>query len=116
MTMKFEKETSRLKTLIRLSGRLQSKHLDELKTQIEGTRSRIALDLNEVTLVDIETVQFLNACETSGVEILNCWPYIQEWMIREKGREREGNTIDRNARATNQNPSLRLAGNRIEKV
>jgi hypothetical protein len=116
MTIKFEKETRRLKTMIHLSGRLQSKHLDELKTQIKGTRSRIALDLNEVTLVDIETVRFLNACEKSGVEILNCWPYIQEWMIREKGREREGNTIDRNAKATGQNPSLRLAGNRIEKV
>ena len=116
MTIKFEKETRLLKTRIRLSGRLQSKHLCELKTQIEETRSRIALDLNEVTLVDVETVRFLNACEKSGIELLNCWPYIQEWMIREKGREREGDTIDRNARATGQNPSLRLAGNRIGKA
>ena len=87
MTIRFEKETRRLKTMIRLSGRLQSKHLNELKTQIEETRSRIALDLNEVTLVDVETVRFLNACEKSGVELLNCWPYIQEWMIREQGRK-----------------------------
>ena len=87
MTMKFEKETRSLKTMIRLSGRLQSKHLDELKTQMEGTRSRIALDLNGVTLVDVEIVRFLNACEKGVVELLNCWPYIQEWMIREKGRE-----------------------------
>jgi ABC-type transporter Mla MlaB component len=87
MTIKFEKETRRLKTMIRLSGRLQSKHLDELKTQMEGARPRIALDLNGVTLVDVEIVRFLNACEKSGVELLNCWPYIQEWMIREKGRE-----------------------------
>ncbi len=116
MTIKFEKETRQLKTMIRLSGRLQSKHLDELKTQIEETRSRIALDLNEVTLVDVETVRFLNACEKNGVELLNCWPYIQEWMIREKGRGREGDTIGRNARATGQNPSLRLAGNRIGKA
>ena len=63
MTIKFEKETRRLKTMIHLSGRLQSKHLEELKTQIDGTRSRIALDLNEVTLVDVEIVRFLNACE-----------------------------------------------------
>ena len=87
MTIKFEKETRSRRTMIRLSGRLQSKHLDELKTQMEGTRSRIALDLNGVTLVDIETVRFLNACEKGGVELLHCWPYIQEWMIREKGRE-----------------------------
>jgi len=87
MTIKFEKETRRLKTMIRLSGRLQSKHLDELKTQMEGARPRIALDLNGVTLVDVEIIRFLNACENGGVELLNCWPYIREWMIREKGRE-----------------------------
>jgi hypothetical protein len=87
MTIRIEKETHRLKTMIRLSGRLQSKHLDELKTQLEGARSRIALDLNGVTLVDVEIVRFLNACEKGGVKLLNCWPYIQEWMIREKARE-----------------------------
>jgi hypothetical protein len=44
------------------------------------------VDLNGVTLVDLEIVRFLNACEKGGVELLNRWPYIQEWMIREKGR------------------------------
>jgi hypothetical protein len=87
MTIRIERETQRLQTMIRVSGRLQSKHLDELKTQLADARSRIALDLNGVTLVDVEIVRFLNACEKGGVELLNCWPYIQEWMIREKGRE-----------------------------
>ena len=87
MTIKFEKETRRLKTMICLSGRLQAKHLEELKAQMEGTRSRIALDLNGVTLVDAEIIRFLNACEKSGVQLLNCWPYIREWMIREKDTE-----------------------------
>ena len=87
MTIKFEKETRRLKTMICLSGRLQSKHLDELRMQVKGSRSRIVLDLNGVTLVDVEIVRFLNACEKGGVEILHCCSYIQEWMRREKGRE-----------------------------
>jgi hypothetical protein len=87
MTVRIERETRRLKTMIRVSGRLQSKHLDELKTQIEAAQSRIVLDLNGVTLVDIETVRFLNACEQEGVEFLHCWPYIREWMVREKGKE-----------------------------
>ena len=87
MTIRIERETHRLKTMIRLSGRLQSKHLDALKTQLEGAQSRIVLDLNGVTLVDVEIVRFLNVCEKGGVELLHCWPYIQEWMIREKGRE-----------------------------
>ena len=87
MTIRIERETHRLKTMIRLSGRLQSKHLDALKTQLEGSQSRIVLDLSGVTLVDVEIVRFLNVCEKGGVELLHCWPYIQEWMIREKGRE-----------------------------
>ena len=87
MTIRIEKETQKLKTKIRLSGRLQSKHLDQLKTQLEGAQSRIVLDLNGVTLVDVETVRFLNACEQEGVEFLHCWPYIREWMVREKRKE-----------------------------
>jgi hypothetical protein len=60
MTIRIERETHRLKTMIRVSGRLQSKHLDELKTQLKGGPSRIALDLNGVMLVDVEIVRFLN--------------------------------------------------------
>ena len=45
------------------------------------------VDPSELTLVDVEIVRFLNACEKGGVELLNSWPYIQEWMIREKGRK-----------------------------
>ena len=84
MTLKIEKDSDGRKAVIRLSGRLQSEHLDELKTQIEGDQSRIALDLDGVTLVDVEVVRFLNACEAGGVELLHCWPYIREWMTREQ--------------------------------
>jgi anti-anti-sigma regulatory factor len=83
MTLRIEKAADRHKTIIRLSGRLQSEHLDELKRQVDGEQSPIALDLEGVTLVDIEIVRFLNACEKSGVELLHCWPYIREWMSRE---------------------------------
>lgn len=88
MTLRIEKTADRHKTIIRLSGRLQSEYLNELKMQVNGEQSPIALDLEGVTLVDIEIVQFLNACEKSGVELLHCWPYIRKWMIRENARER----------------------------
>ena len=89
MTIKIEKETRRLKTMICLSGRLQAKHLEELKTQLEGARSRIELDLNGVTLVDVEIIRFLNACEEGGVELLNCWPYIRELTGEPAGADPE---------------------------
>ena len=87
MTLRIEKAADRHKTIIRLSGRLQSEHLDELKMQVDGEESPIALDLEGVTLVDTEVVRFLTACEKSGVALLHCWPYIREWMIRENARE-----------------------------
>jgi hypothetical protein len=46
MTLKIEKDSDGRKTVIRLSGRLRSEHLDELKTQIDGDQSRLALDLD----------------------------------------------------------------------
>ena len=87
MTLKIEKVSDGRKTVIRLSGRLRSEYLDELKTQIDGDQSLIALDLDGVTLVDVEVVRFLNACEDGGVELLHCSPYIREWTLREKNRE-----------------------------
>lgn len=94
MTLRIEKAADRHKTIIRLSGRLQSEHLDELKMQVDGEQSPIALDLEGVTLVNIEVVRFLNACERSGIELLHCWPYIREWMIRENtGEGRKENTL-----------------------
>lgn len=87
MTLRIEKATDRHRTIIRLSGRLQSEHLDELQMQVEGEQPPIALDLEGVTLVDVEVVRFLNACEKSGVELLYCRPYIREWMSRENAGE-----------------------------
>jgi len=84
MTLKIEKVSDSRKTVIRLSGRLRSEHLDELKAQLEGDWRRIELDLDGVTLVDVEVVRFLSACEDGGVELLHCWPYIREWMLREQ--------------------------------
>ena len=84
MTLKIEKVSDGRKTVIRLSSRLRSEHLDELKAQLEGDWRRIELDLDGVTLVDVEVVRFLSACEDGGVELLHCWPYIREWMLREQ--------------------------------
>jgi hypothetical protein len=46
------------------------------------------LDLDEVTLVDLDVVRFLSACEEKGVELLNCSPYIREWMRQERDRRK----------------------------
>lgn len=72
-----------------LSGQLRSEHLDQLKLEIECGAPHIALDLEEVDLVDIEAVRFLVVCESVGISILRCSPYIREWMLQERGRPKD---------------------------
>src|SRR5580658_4523486 len=49
-----------------LSGQLRSEHLDQLKSEVERGRPNVTLDLEELDLVDVEGVRFLNACESAG--------------------------------------------------
>jgi hypothetical protein len=71
-----------------LSGRLQSKHTTELRSLIRDEEHRVVLDLREVNLLDREAVEFLVACETNGVSLNNCSPYIREWVTREASRKK----------------------------
>jgi hypothetical protein len=87
MTLKIEIDCVGSKKTIRLSGRLSAEYLDELQRHLAGDPPRMALDLEGVSLVDVEVVRFLNAREAGGLELRHCPPYVREWMIREKSRE-----------------------------
>ncbi len=82
MTLRIE----RVQVRIRLSGEFRSEQLDQVKAEIELCESPAVLDLEEVDLVDVECVRFLNACEAKGISVLLCSPYIREWMTRERSR------------------------------
>jgi len=86
MTLRIERIPDKRRTRIRLSGAFRSEHVDQVKTEVERGGSQVALDLEEVDLVDVEGVRFLNASEAEGVPVLNCSPYIREWMLRERDR------------------------------
>ena len=85
MTLRIERVSSARETRVRLSGQLRHDHLRQVKSEIEGAGQPLVLDLEEVDLVDIDGVRFLNACESTGISILHCSPYIREWMLREQG-------------------------------
>ena len=89
MTLKIRRVAGERETRICLSGQLRSEHLDQLKSEVERGGPRVALDLEELDLVDIEGIRFLNACESAGVPILHCSPYIREWMLQERSRSKE---------------------------
>ncbi len=87
MTLKIERTFGARETRIRLSGQLRSEHLGQLKSEIERGGPNVALDLEEVDLIDIDGIRFLNECESAGVALLGCSPYIKEWMLRERGEQ-----------------------------
>jgi hypothetical protein len=84
MTFRIEKSMEGPKTVLRVSGRIGSENLEELNTEIMSNKTKGVLDLQHVTLVDVEAVRFLNACEADGIELEHCSPYIREWMSRER--------------------------------
>ena len=84
MTLKIEKYPDGDSTTIRLIGRMRAEHLEELEKQIRESGPAVTLDLEEVTLVDVEVVRFLATCEARGATILNCSPYIREWIGKER--------------------------------
>jgi len=84
MTLKIEPAFDGTTTTLRLSGRIDSAYLEELAAQLRRHEPPLALDLDDVTLVDVDAVRFLVAREAEGVELRNCAPYIREWMHRER--------------------------------
>jgi hypothetical protein len=77
------------RTIFKISGRIRSGDLEELRGQMGGYAGGIVLDLEEVTLVDVEVVRFLGMCEAKGVELVHCPPYIREWVFREQASDEE---------------------------
>jgi anti-anti-sigma regulatory factor len=84
MTLRIERYADRGGTTIRLIGRMQAEHVSEVERQIEESETTVTLDLEEVTLVDVQAVRFLGTCEISGIRILNCSPYITDWIAKER--------------------------------
>jgi anti-anti-sigma regulatory factor len=74
MSFKIETIRSRNRVTLKISGRLRSENLPELRKQVETDPARTVLDISEVTLVDLEVVRFLNVCQDQGTEVVNPLP------------------------------------------
>ena len=85
MTLRIDRVQER----VRLSGEFRSEHVHQVKAELDRCQSSVALDLEEVGLVDIEAIRFLNSCETAGVSVLHGSAYIRTWMSQERERPEE---------------------------
>jgi hypothetical protein len=87
VTFKIETVSEKNSTGVKLIGYLRSEYLVELRAKIGSSGRPLALEMAQVTLVDLEAVRFLSACETQGIELRHCPAYIREWIARERGRK-----------------------------
>jgi hypothetical protein len=72
--------------LFTLSGRIDKEHIAELETLIaaEGQNRRITLDLKDMTLTGQDGINFLTQCEAADIALVNCDPYVREWITRQR--------------------------------
>jgi hypothetical protein len=72
--------------VLRISGRIAGDDVDMLRTLLEEEPGAVAIDLEDVLLVDREAVKLLVLRESDGAELRNCAAYIREWIRRETAR------------------------------
>jgi hypothetical protein len=73
-------------TVFSLSGRFEKEAIAELMRVFESRTDyrEIVMDLKDVSLIDRDVMGFFLRCESDGLKLENCPPYIRKWMEREK--------------------------------
>lgn len=68
-----------------VSGRLEAHNLSELSALLAAKSDGrpLVLDLQNLILVDRDTVRFLRRCEGDGIVLRQCPAYIRAWMTRQ---------------------------------
>ena len=69
--------------MLHISGRITEQDMDTLRALLEQERGVVAIDLQDVLIVDREAIKLLAMHESNGVGLRNCPAYIREWITRE---------------------------------
>lgn len=89
MVLRIEQFASDSETVFKLSGRITSPDVQQLKAEIADAGNGVVLDLEEVALVDLDAVHFLAAAEERGIELRYLPQYVREWILLERSRVAE---------------------------
>jgi hypothetical protein len=76
-------------TVLRLIGRICSPDVQRLKARLAEAPRPVALDLEQVRLVDLDAVYFLAEARRRGIELLKLPPYVYEWILLENATAAE---------------------------
>ena len=80
------RRSANAEVVFKLSGRLDNEHIAELEALIgaEAKDRPIVLDLRDMTLTGEDGISFLARCEAANVALVNCDPYVREWIARQQ--------------------------------
>jgi hypothetical protein len=86
MTFRIETAARGRFTILTLSGRFEPQAIAELRRLLElrTDYGDVIFDLKDVSVISRDVMRFFLRCESDGVKLENCAPYIREWMEREK--------------------------------
>ena len=70
---------------VRVMGEFRSKHVHQVKAELDRCQLPVALNLEEVGHVDVEAIRFLNSCEAAGVSLLHAPPF--RFAVRRKAHQ-----------------------------
>ena len=72
--------------VLQISGRIDGPDVEILRELMESetSKSTVALDLRNVTLISRDAIKLLSTVEEKGTELRNCPAYIRDWVSREK--------------------------------
>jgi anti-anti-sigma regulatory factor len=83
MTLRIERRRSEDGLVVQLIGEFDMEHLDEVQAQVNSASCPVVIDIGELTLISVDGIRFLNACQNNGTPIINASGYITEWMTLE---------------------------------
>jgi hypothetical protein len=77
MTLRIVADARADGTTIRLIGRMRAEHVENVRAEI-ASRAPAVLDLDELTLADVDAVRFFVTAERQGIVLQHCAPFIRE--------------------------------------
>src|SRR5258706_8483813 len=80
MTLRIVAEVNEDGTTIRLIGHMQAEHIAHVRAEMAASRVPTVLDLDEVTLADVEAVPFLVPAPREGMVPPRCAPFLPRWV------------------------------------
>lgn len=84
MILRIELAEGVSETVLMLIGRIDSAGVQQLQARIADARNLVALDLQQVCLVDLDAVRFLTTADRAGIELRHLPRYVREWMLVER--------------------------------